>query len=180
MNNFDVYKYHFIVTNSDYNNLYIAEKLKILSKRNDFSANLYYLYNTTRLKSMTIYNNQLSQDDKKTMEKCPEFLGYIDAFVACLNIANLNNWPYIFIFRDDIIKIDDDFINKFNIFKNKVDDSAIIIFNDIIDYKINNVFITRQNYLNAIKSINISNCTYFHDWCMRQPNVHLFRGLIQL
>lgn len=179
MNNYDITKYHIILTESKNKNSYLLNKFRELSNNSFLIPNYYKIYDTNRLQNIILHkNNNEPVESKRIMQNNPIFLSYVSSFIFCLNIARLNDWPYIFILRDDITYIDDDFNSKIN--NLEINESDYIIFDDYNNCKINNILVTKNNFTSAIKNINQQCTKTFNHWLHTQNNFKLVSDLIKL
>ena len=109
---YDVLKYHLVTTliNSQQRIFHIQNEFRKLSNNPEFKVNFYYGLNTTRL-SIIPQNNYF---DKYYQIRNTGFIGCVSSLLGCINYAKMMNWPYLFVFEDDIRFVyDSNKINKY-------------------------------------------------------------------
>lgn len=90
---------------------------KISGDPNNSKCNLFYGFNLDYTLKRCPFNDNIIKMNKgrdiqiRYLKNLPGALGCTISFNACINIAKLANFPYLFIFEDDIFFIDD-FNNK--------------------------------------------------------------------
>ena len=141
---YDVLKYHIVTTlfrSQDRQNS-ISNEFKKLSDDNNFKVNFYYSLDCKNYQKFKIENNvfNISQNYKKInsihkindfgrikyLKENPGWLGCTSGFLGAINIAKILNWPYLFVFEDDIT-FNTDFIPKFNFYMSKISNYNVIV-----------------------------------------------------
>ena len=123
---YDCKKYHIVTT------LFNSEKRRYDLEHQPYfqnsSINYYYAYKTGILDKFLIIDNNRHIFDKNTcwyyekknsmwdkyMLEYTGWLGCVCGFLGAINIAKILNWPYLFVFEDDII-LDKNFDTVVNI-----------------------------------------------------------------
>ena len=168
---YDILKYHLVTTLNDskerINN--VTNEFRKLSNDPEFKVNFYYGLKTTRIDSINIddskiidYNNKKYNELFRKQSKNYNFyyvrkrlgwMGCVSSFLGCINYAKIMNWPYLFVFEDDI-RFVDDFNKIINEYLSNINDYKVIILDhrEMTDTKnpphepINNYFLKIKHY----------------------------------
>ena len=122
---FDVLKYHLVTTlpKSINRRNYIQHQFQKLSNNPNFKVNFYYGLDSTRIK-IDKYNNFSGPTSYYT--NYPGFIGCVSALLGCVNYAKIMNWPYLFVFEDDMY-LDANFYDKINEYVKETLDYKMIL-----------------------------------------------------
>lgn len=122
---FDVLKYHLVTTlpKSINRQNYIQCQFQQLSNSSDFKVNFYYGLDSTRIK---IDNHNNFSGPSNYYINYPGFIGCISALLGCVNYAKIMNWPYLFVFEDDVY-LDANFYDKINKYVDEMLDYKMIL-----------------------------------------------------
>lgn len=132
---FDILNYHIVTSETNH----IIQQKEF---RDSFyfhfgkNPNMYIGYNSGRISSITPDDECLeghSVEDQKEIQFRTEWIGRCDSFLGAINMANINKWPYVFVF-DDTAHLCDDFQTKVDsLFDVSIDYDGIILDPRLID-----------------------------------------------
>lgn len=194
---YDVLKYHVVTTykNRISSQNEINNQFKQLSNDSNFKVNFLYCFNSKRINQVIIdektFTEETSDYYKNYYREKPGWIGEIDSIIQCLNLARIGDWPYIFIFQDNI-KIDKNFNELINKYLENIDNySAILIgyyghpkqeLNDnllICDKSItecNSILIKKEKYIDLLKLINCGKIISKKNWFLHIDNVYCLKN----
>ena len=185
---YDVLKYHLVTTllsnDCDDRHYEITKEFQKLSNNPDFKVNFYYGLNSTRFCKFNIEQDKIISNKfhrffhneciRKTYqvhrcsyitEKCG-WVGCLTSLLGCINYSKIMNWPYLFVFEDDV-KFYPIFQKYLNEAINFINDYQIILLDHIEDFKknhnkINDYFSNISNYIRGGHAYLI-NSDYYDD-----------------
>ena len=113
-NRFDVLSYHIVRTmpHSPNRQNHMIDQFKKLKPEGEAKCNLLYGFNLDMTLEKCKVNKSVSKLNKKRkqqiryIENLPGSLGCTISFYSAINIAKMANFPYVFIFEDDIFFCD--------------------------------------------------------------------------
>lgn len=194
---YDVLKYHVVTTykNRISSQNEINNQFKQLSNDSNFKVNFLYCFNSQRINQVEINEETFAEETsdyyKNYYREKPGWIGEIDSIIQCLNLARIGDWPYIFIFQDNI-KIDENFNELINKYLENIDNySAILIgyyghpkkeLNDdffICDQSItecNSILIKKEKYIDLLKLINCGKIISKKNWFLYMDNIYCLKN----
>ena len=188
MNTYNIQKFHVVATHDNQENKNnIINQFKLISNNNEVQVNFCTIYDSTRFNKIYIKQKNFPIHDSifKLSTINTEWIGELDSLIQCINIANIANWPYVFVLNDSIV-IDNDFNTKINVYLNNIDDFLCVVcgysgksdksYNDNLSKITNgiikpNSFLIKQNHYMEI--LNILNDTYM---CSKESWLHQFEN----
>ena len=162
---YDVLKYHLVTTleKAIDRQQNVTNEFRKLSNNPEFKVNFYYGLNTTRLQCFNISRNKAIISDLNYRKLVPVpfqvtrqqyiankcgWMGCVSSLLGCINYAKMMNWPYLFVFEDDIC-LYSNFTNHINIAMNFCPDYTIVLL-DHTKYFRNKTYQPVNEYFNKI------------------------------
>ena len=189
--NYDLSKYHIITTNNNVDYKENIQKQFNSLFGNNTKINFCVKYNSSRFSNIYIKDEYDPNDTQSKITMLnTSWLGVMDALIQCLNIANLANWPYVFII-DDSVTINKNFNNEINKSLNNINDFLCVVlgyygkpknkyneflFNiDKTIIKLNSFLILQNHYLDIIKFLNQNKIYSKESWLYNFENCYCLK-----